>query len=36
MRKQEFWSKEEGLHLAESWAREGEDAAAIARRMGVP
>ena len=36
MRKKEFWSKEEGLHLAESWAREGEDDAAIARRMGVP
>lgn len=36
MRKKEFWDSEEGLHLAESWARDGEDDAAIARRMGVP
>ena len=36
MRKKEFWESEEGLHLAELWAREGEDDAAIAHRMGVP
>lgn len=36
MRKKEFWESEEGLHLTELWAREGEDDAAIAHRMGVP
>ena len=36
MRKREFWESEEGLQLAELWARDGEDDRAIARRMRVP
>ena len=35
-RRKEFWAGEEGLRLAESWARDGEDDRAIARHMGVP
>ena len=36
MKKKEFVTGEEGLRLAELWARDGEDDRAIARRFGLP